>query len=117
LWLVVLGWVEDEVAEDLAGNGVDDRDFQVLDEQDDAGSGVGSSDSDVVEFPADPDGHDAGFVDGVVADPVMSVGVAGLTRKGFRQGLVVGCWGGLVGQGPVRPAVVVIVDEPVDEGL
>jgi len=45
--LVVGVGVEGEVAEELAGDGVDDSDVEVLDEQDDAGSLVGSADADV----------------------------------------------------------------------
>lgn len=47
--LVVAGGVQDELAEDLAGGGVDDGDVEVLDEESDVGSGVGSSDADVVQ--------------------------------------------------------------------
>ena len=47
--LVVAGGVEGEVAEEFAGGGVDDVDVEVGDEEDDGGSGVGSSDADVVE--------------------------------------------------------------------
>jgi hypothetical protein len=39
--LVALGCVEDELAEEFAGGGVDDADVEVLGEDDDAGSGVG----------------------------------------------------------------------------
>jgi hypothetical protein len=45
--LVVAAGVEDQVAEELSGGGVDDADVQVLDEQEDVGSGVGSPDADV----------------------------------------------------------------------
>jgi hypothetical protein len=38
--LVALGWVEDELAEELAGGGVDDPDVEVLDEDDDARCGA-----------------------------------------------------------------------------
>jgi hypothetical protein len=48
--LVALGWVEDELAEEFAGCGIDDPDVQVLDEDQDAGSGVGSADVDGVEL-------------------------------------------------------------------
>ena len=48
-WLVVKVWVEGEVAQDLAGGGVDDADVEVVDEEQDAGSGVGSPDADVME--------------------------------------------------------------------
>jgi hypothetical protein len=47
--VVALGWVEDELAEELAGGGVDDANVAVLDEDDDVGSGVGSADADGVE--------------------------------------------------------------------
>ena len=50
--LVVASWVDDEVAEDLAGGGVDDGDVEVLGEQDDVGSDVGSPDADVAERSA-----------------------------------------------------------------
>ena len=38
-----------QLAQDLAGGGVDDADVEVLDEEQDVGSGVGSADSDVVQ--------------------------------------------------------------------
>jgi len=41
-------WVEDQFSQQLAGGRVDDPDLEVLDEQDGAGSGVGSADADVV---------------------------------------------------------------------
>ena len=50
--------------------------MKVLDEQDDAGSGVGSSDADVVESAVVAEGDRAGLVDFVVADAVVGVGVA-----------------------------------------
>jgi hypothetical protein len=46
----------------LAGGGVDDANVEVLDENDDAGSGVGSADSDGVELAAVPQGDLAGLV-------------------------------------------------------
>jgi hypothetical protein len=46
--LVVAGGVEDEVAQEFAGGGVDDSDVEVLDEDQDADAGVGSADADVV---------------------------------------------------------------------
>ena len=48
-----------------------------MDEQDDVGSGVGSSDADVAEFAVDAEGDGAGLVDAVVPDAVVGVGVAG----------------------------------------
>jgi len=50
--LVALGGVEGQLAEEFAGGGVDDADVEVLDQDDDAGSGVGSADADGVERPA-----------------------------------------------------------------
>jgi hypothetical protein len=47
--LVVPGRVEGEFAQEFAGVGVDDADVQVLDQEQDAGSGVGAADADVVE--------------------------------------------------------------------
>ena len=46
--LVVLGGVEGECSEEFSGGCVDDADVEVGDEENDVGSGVGSSDSDVV---------------------------------------------------------------------
>jgi hypothetical protein len=53
-----------------------DADVEVVDEQDDAGSGVGSSDADVVEAAVDSQADGAAFVDAVVADAIVRV-VAG----------------------------------------
>ncbi len=52
------------------------RTSQVLDEQDDVGSVVGSSDADVAELAVHAQGDGAGLVDAVVPDPVVGVGVA-----------------------------------------
>ena len=54
--LVVAGGVDDQFAEELAGGGVDDAHVQVLDEQQDVGSGVGSADADVVQAAAHAEG-------------------------------------------------------------
>jgi hypothetical protein len=69
-------WVQGEFADEFAGDGVDDADVEVLDEQDDAGSLVGSAHADVVQPAAVAQGERAGLVDAVVADPVVGVGVA-----------------------------------------
>ena len=74
--MVVASWVDGQVAEEFAGGGVDDADVEVVDEQDDVGSGVGSADADVAQSAVDAQGDGAGFVDLVVADPVVGVGVA-----------------------------------------
>src|SRR4051794_41697481 len=75
--LIVLAWVDDQVAQDLAGGGVDDGDVQVLDEQDDVGSGVGSADADVAQAPGDAQGDAASLVDLVAAGAGVGVGSAG----------------------------------------
>jgi hypothetical protein len=61
--LVVAGGVQ--LAEEFAGGGVDDADVQVVDEHDHVGSGVGSSDADVVEPAVVAQGDGAGIVDAV----------------------------------------------------
>src|SRR5687768_18364279 len=71
--LVVAGGVDGELAEELAGGGVDDADVQVLDEQQDVGSGVGPTDADVVQASGDAQGDAPGGVDLVGADPVVGV--------------------------------------------
>src|SRR5262249_25124910 len=77
-------------AEQFAGGGVDDADVQVLDEQQDVGSGVGSAGADVVELAGVAEGDGAGFADDVGADAVMGVGGpiagGGLGPGGLRGG-------------------------------
>jgi hypothetical protein len=99
--LVVAGGVDDQLAKELSGGGVDHADVEIVDEQDDVGSGVGSSDADVVEPAADPQGDDAGVVDAVVADPGMGVAVAGAGWLGLGPGAVGRSGGGPVWQRPV----------------
>ena len=72
--LVVLGGVEDELAEDFAGGLVDDGDVAVLDEHQDVGSGVGSAEADVVQAPVVADGTAPGSVDsvGVVSQAALA---------------------------------------------
>ena len=59
--------------------------MEVLDEQDDVGSGVGSADADVPELAGDAQGDAAGFVDLVVADAVVGVGAAVTAGGGLGQ--------------------------------
>ena len=59
------------MAEDLSGFGVDDVDVEFLDEHGDVGSGMGSSDADVVEFAGVAEGDGAGVTDDVVTNPVV----------------------------------------------
>ena len=82
--MVVPGGVQDEVAEEFAGALGDDADVQVLDEEEDVGSGVGSADADVVEAAVVADRDGAGVVDAVAADPLMARCDAG--GGGFRAG-------------------------------
>jgi hypothetical protein len=58
--LVVAVGVEDQLAQEFAGAGVDDADVQVLDQEQDAGSGVGPPDADVVEPAVVAEGDDPG---------------------------------------------------------
>ena len=51
--LVIPLWFDGELAEEFAGDSVDDADVEVLDEQNYVGSGVGSADTYVVHFAVD----------------------------------------------------------------
>src|SRR2546429_5600588 len=85
--LVVLAGVEDQFAQQFAGDGVDDAYVQVLDEQQDVGPGVGPAGADVVEAPAVAQGDGAVGVEPVGADSVVGVGVA-CAGGSFGPGLV-----------------------------
>ena len=74
--LVALSGVEDELAEEFAGGGVDDPDVEVEHEHEDAGSGVGSADADGVEPALVPQGDLPAGVDSVAAESVVGVGTA-----------------------------------------
>ena len=107
-------WVDGEVSEEFAGGGVDDSDVEVVDEEDDAGSVEGSSESDVVELAVDAEGDCAG-TDAVVADAVLEGWCGGGVRfwaGGVGDG---GC--GVAGEGSVGAVVVVVGDEGVELGL
>jgi len=110
--LVVAGGVECEFADEFCVGGVDDSDVEVLDEHEDAGAGVGSADADVVKPAGEAQGQGAGGIDAVAADSV--VGVGAVCRVGFGAGGVGGRGGGLLGQGSVRAAVVVLGDELIE---
>ncbi|MCO8271541.1 hypothetical protein M1L60_13155 [Actinoplanes sp. TRM 88003] len=109
--------VDGEFSEEFAGGGVQGADVEVLDEQGDVGSGVGLADADVAQPAGDAQGDGAGFADPVLADPVVGCGAAGAAGGGFRAGVVGRGGGGPVGQGSVGPAMVVLVDEGVDQSL
>jgi hypothetical protein len=87
----VAAFVEGELAEDFAGGAVDDRDVEVVDQGDDAGSGVGAADADGVEASAVAQGDLAAGVDAVDADPVVALGGSGGDGGGLGQGVVEGC--------------------------
>lgn len=78
--VVVLG-VEGEFCEDEAIV-VDDCRVEVVDEADDLGAGVGSSDSEVEESAAEADTYFALVVDGVVAHS-PEFGVVGVVDAAF----------------------------------
>lgn len=104
--------VEGEGAEEFAGGGVDDADVAVVDEREDGGSGVGSSDADVVESAVVAEGDDAAGVDAVAADALAGVGGGG-SGLGFGESLV-GDGGGDAVEGSVGAGGVVEVDEAVE---
>jgi hypothetical protein len=93
--LVSLVGVEGELARKLAGAGVDDADVQVLDEEQDAGSGVGPAGADVVEPSLVAEGDEPGVVGAVGADAVVGVGGA-VAGDGLGPG-------GVGGSGSARP--------------
>ena len=57
--MVVAGGIEDQFAQEFPGDGVADADMQVVDEQDDVSSGVGSADAEVVQSAVHAQGDDA----------------------------------------------------------
>jgi hypothetical protein len=65
--VVSLRKVDPQLSEELSRGGIDDADVEVLDEQDDVGSGVVPPDPDAVQLAVDAQGHLAGLVDDVVA--------------------------------------------------
>ena len=88
--MVVAAGVQDQFAEELAGGGVDHADVEVLDDEDDAGSCVGSADADVVQPAVVSQGDGPGLVDGVVPDPVVGVGISGRAGQGLGHRVVEG---------------------------
>jgi hypothetical protein len=96
--LIVAAWIDDQVAQDFSGGGVDDGDVEVLDEQDDVGSGVGSADADVAESAGDAQGDAAGLVDLVASGAVVGVAAAIGAGGGFGQRGVDRGRGGVVRQ-------------------
>jgi len=115
--LVVAAGVDGELAEQFSGGGVDDADLEVLDEQDDAGSGVGSADADVAQSTCDAKRDGAGLADLVVADAVVCVvGPVG-AGGGLGSGVVGRGRGGPVSTRPMGTVLVVLDGEDVEECL
>jgi hypothetical protein len=115
LALVVAGGVEGEFAEEFTVGG-DDADVKVGGEDQDAGSGVGAADADVVEAAVVPQGDYPTGVDLVAADAVVAVDDRAGEWLGFRSGGE--CLGrGAAVQGPVRAGGVVVAAEGVQLGL
>ena len=115
--MVVLGGVEDEVAEELAGGGVHDADVQVLGDQDDVGSGVGPADADVVESAVVSQGHHACFVDPIGAHWVVDLAGDEGAGGGFGSGRVGGVRGRPVRQRSMGPVLVVVLTEGIEQRL
>src|SRR5690348_16752431 len=113
--LVVAGEVEGELAEDLAGGGVDDGDVRAAGEDLDGGAGAGAADADVAAAAGGADGDGAVGVDAAGAD-VVAAGGCGRDGCGFGAGGVGGGGSGPV-QGAVRAAGVVMGGEVVEQGL
>ena len=103
------------MADELAGGGVDDPDVEVVDEHENAGSGVGAADADVVQRAVNAQCQAALGVDAVAAYSLVAV--EALPGGDLGACGVDGGRGGFVGQGAVRAAVVVFVDEGVELGL
>jgi hypothetical protein len=89
-------------------------DLEVLDQQQDVGSGVGSSDADVEQAAVVAQGDDAGVVDAVTADTGMGWGDAG--GGGLGAGGVGSC-GCSAAEGSVWALLVVVVREDIELGL
>ena len=85
---------------------MDDSDVEVLDEQDDGGSGVGPPDADMEEATSMAEGDLALFVDDVVADAVVVIELAVGAGSSLGQGVVDGGRGGAVRQRAVRALLV-----------
>ena len=85
-----------------------------MDEESDVGSGVGSSDADVVQSAVVSQGDGADSVDLVAADPVVCFVAAVVAGGCFGSGLVGRGRSGAVLEGSVWSQGVVLVAEPVE---
>jgi hypothetical protein len=84
--LVILGRVDGELADELAGGGVHDAGVEAVDEYEDAGAAVGRAEADVVQAAVDAQGDASGPVDDVVANSVVDV--VALAGAGFGSLLI-----------------------------
>ena len=112
--MVVAGGVDGELAEELAGAGVDDSDVEFLDQDQDAGSSVGAAEWDVAEPACDAECDGAVLVDPVVSDAVMRAVGRGGAGGCFGQALVASRRGCVVRQRAVRAVLVVVLTKRVD---
>ena len=113
--LVVPAGIQDQLAQQFAGDRVDDADIEVLDEQQDVGSGMGSPDAHVMQPTGMTQGDHASGIDAVVADAGMGIVASG--GAGFGTGGVGDRGGGPLRQQAVRAAVVVGGDEGIEQRL
>jgi hypothetical protein len=86
LWLVVAGWVEGELAQQLPGVFSEDADVPVQGQDQHAGAGMAAAQPDVVQAAARAQGDHAAGIDLVAAQ-------AGVGRQRARAGQP-GTWGG-----------------------
>ncbi|HEY6742481.1 MAG TPA: hypothetical protein VI110_08985, partial [Lapillicoccus sp.] len=66
-------WVQDEIAQELAGFGVDDADVEVGDQQEGSAAGVFAARRDVAQLGVVAQGHHAEAVGAVPADAIVRV--------------------------------------------
>jgi hypothetical protein len=71
--LVVLGRVDGELSDELAGGGVGDAHVEVMHEDDHGVAAVFGAQADVVHAAVDAQSDLSAFVDGVVTDAVVAV--------------------------------------------
>ena len=73
--LIGLGRIDSELSEELSGDGVDHSHVKVIDEDQNAGSRVGSPDADLDESTAVTDRDLAGSIDPITTNAVVPIGV------------------------------------------
>jgi len=65
--VVVPRWIDREFSEELAGCGVNDSNLEIVDQHEDVGSPVGSSDPNVVQLTVEPKAHLAELVNAIAS--------------------------------------------------